>query len=482
MASASLSTKFSYHTPDDRLAQGRALRGKLGRAEHGKWTPSKNRANPVTLLMGENTGRQSSLLPTKFDRMKASPFGFFRGAAPLMAADLALMKSTGLRVQLCGDAHVKNLGAYAAPDGQLVFDLNDFDETISGPWEWDVKRLAASIVLAGRDAKDRLSDCRKAVLEFSAAYRNALWLFSKMKALDLMKHPVLSGMGNEIENELVQRVLKKAERATPDRNLAKLTLPAKNGWRRFHTATPMSPVTKETAEKVLASLASYRETLGASRRLTLDAYNPYDVAFKIVGTGSVGTLDYVILLYGNGPADPLFLQVKQALPSCYAKYLPDALHYSNQGQRIADGQYCLQTVTDPFVGWTSFDGKDFLVRQLADHKASIDPAELSGEALIEYGVLCGKMLARAHARTGDAAMIAGYCGNADKLDLAIANFAVAYAEQTLLDYDLFCKCSNDELLKMVPDAVIEKPSPKTTSAAISSLSDRARRAARPRAN
>ena len=451
MSDVSSTVKGSFHPPAERLAQGRLLRTKCGRSTHAAWTPTTNRADPITLLMEENKGRQNNLLPTKFERMKTSPFGFYRGAAPLMAADLAGTPNTGLRVQICGDAHVKNLGAYAAPDGRLVFDLNDFDETIVGPWEWDIKRLATSIILAGRDAKDKMSDCHEAVLEFVQTYRDMMFQFSSMKALDLMKHEVLSTEGKK--NGLVQLVLKKAERATPDKNLAKLTEPAEvEGWRRFHAAPPMVSVTEDVAQSVLNGLTAYRETLGAARRLTLGAYRPYDVAFKVVGTGSVGTLDYVVLLYGNGPDDPLFIQVKQALPSCYTKYLPDAPHYEHQGKRIADGQYCLQTVTDPFVGWTTIDNKHFLVRQLADRKASIDPTDLSGDALIEYGVVCGKMLAKAHARTGDAAMISGYCGKSDRFDQAIVQFATAYYNQTLKDFALFTKKSNDELLAMVPQA------------------------------
>lgn len=449
----SWSVKNSFLTPEQRLERGRALREKLGRSAQAEWKPGKDRPDPVALLMRENAGRQLHLLPIKFERMKSGPFGFYRGAAPLMAADLAATPATGLRVQLCGDAHVKNLGAYAAPDGRMVFDLNDFDETIPGPWEWDVKRLAASIVIAGREAKDKMRDCREAAADFSKSYRNAMFRFARMKALDLMKHQVLSSEELDRPDGLVQRVLKKAERVTPGMNLAKLTKPASAGWRRFHNTSPMSPVTPDVRAAVLASLTPYREALGAARRLTLDAYRPYDVAFKIVGTGSVGTLDYVVLLYGNGPDDPLFLQVKQELPSCYAKYLPEVPPFAHQGKRVADGQYCLQTVTDPFVGWTSMDGKDFLVRQLADHKAGIDPIELSGAALIEYGNLCGEMLAKAHARTGDAAMIAGYCGASEKFDAAIARFAVAYAAQTLKDFEAFRKNSSDALLALVPGAM-----------------------------
>ena len=447
MAAETPPSTGTFQTPIERLASGRALREKCPRSSHGPWKPAADRPDPIALLMAENVGRQANLLPVKFNRMKASPFGFYRGAAPLMATDLAPTPATGLHVQICGDAHVKNLGAYAAPDGRLVFDINDFDETIVAPWEWDVKRMAASIILAGRDAQDKMSDCREAVREFVEAYRNAMWTFSTMKALDLMKHEVLSTDGKK--NGLVQVVLKKAELASPEKNLQKLTEPVKDGWRKFHTDPPMVSVSPDIAQSVLNALKDYRSTLGASRRLTLDSYQPHDVAFKIVGTGSVGLLDYVVLLFGNGPDDPLFIQVKQAMPACYTKYLPNAPVYEHQGKRIAEGQYCLQTVTDPFVGWTTIGGNHFLVRQLADRKASIDPAELSGDTLIEYGVVCGKMLAKAHARTGDAAMIVGYCGKSGKFDSAIVQFASAYYDQTIKDFDAFSKKSNDDLMKMV---------------------------------
>lgn len=418
---------------DARQAHGRKHRRKVGRAEHAAWAPKAERADPVALLREEDQGRVPELLVVKYQRMRANAFSFFRGSAALMASDLTGARDTGLRVQMCGDAHVKNLGAYASDDGRLVFDLNDFDETIPGPFEYDIKRLATSMLLGGAEARNSPAVCRDAVLAFVRAYRESMHHYALMNVLELMRFQVVRGD----ERGLIANVLKKAELRTPEANLKELTVPDTRGLRRFHRRHPMRPVTAKTARAVLASLGNYRETLGAGRRLILDAYRPHDVSFKVVGTGSIGTLDYVILLYGNGPGDPLFLQVKQALPSCYAKYLKDAPQYPHQGKRIADGQYCLQTVTDPFVGWTSIDGREFLVRQLADHKASINPLDLAGRALLDYGAVCGAILAKAHARTGDAAAIAGYCGNSDKFDKAIAKFAAAYAEQTEQDWKLF---------------------------------------------
>jgi uncharacterized protein (DUF2252 family) len=368
--------------------------------------------------------------------MSLSPFAFFRGAASLMAADLAAFPRTGLEVQICGDAHVKNLGAYAAPDGHLVFDLNDFDETIPGPWEWDLKRLAASIILAARDAGDGEKDCADAVLEMVQCYRESLDLFSKMKALDLAKYEIR----RRSENQVVRQLLDSAEHLTPAKTLNKLTEPAKDGLRRFHDRMPsLRHVSDEMRACVFRALKDYRETVTAGRQLILDAYHPVDAAFKVVGTGSVGTRDYIVLLFGNDVEDPMFLQIKEELRSCYAPWLDPAGECKHQGRRAAQGQQRMQTVTDPFLGWVTMEGRQYLVRQLADHKAAIDPADLKGPTLLEYSVVCGKVLAKAHARTGDGAAIYGYCGDSTKFDKAIAKFAVTYADQTKRDYDEFMK-------------------------------------------
>ena len=420
-------------------AAGRRCRERIGRADQGRWTPAPARPDPVNALLAANAGRLAELLPLKWGRMAASPFAFFRGAAPLMAADLAGWPTTGLLVQLCGDAHVRNLGAYAAPDGHLVFDLNDFDETIVGPWEWDLKRLATSFVLANREAGGRDDkEGAAAVRQLVASYRAALGRFAGMRALELVSYEVR----RHSKSGPVRAILQKAERATAARTLQKLTEPPPgtggNGLPRFHDQPPLlRHVPDEEAAKVLAALGPYRETLGADRRQVLALYRPADVAFKVVGTGSVGTRDYVVLLFGRGADDPLFLQVKEELPSCWAPHLPAgaAPGYANQGQRVAEGQHRLQTVTDAFVGWTKLDGADYLVRQLADHKAAVDPAELKGDALTEYALVCGEVLAKAHARTGDAAALAAYCGrSSDRLDRALAEFALAYAGQTTRDH------------------------------------------------
>jgi uncharacterized protein (DUF2252 family) len=419
-------------TVAQRRAAGIACRKIIPRRGHGMWSPAPDRPDPVQALLSANVGRLSELLPIKWSRMAASPFGFFRGACALMALDLKGHPVTGLSVQICGDAHVRNLGAYAAPDGHLVFDLNDFDETLGdAPWEWDVKRLATSLILANRDAGGGDEDGLEAVRAFARCYRQALRRFAAMHVVDLMiyevrRYPKHSG---------VQQVLRKAERATPGKNLTKLTVPGPSGQPRFHDQPPLlSHVEEAEAGRVLASLGAYRETLGLDRRQTLDAYQPVDVTFKVVGTGSIGTRDYVVLLLGNGPDDALFLQVKEELPSAWRPALTGTLPSAHQGRRVAEGQHRCQSETDPFIGWTRIEGRDYLVRQLADHKASLDLVGMADGVLCEYARVCGEILAKAHARSGDAAALAGYVGGSDRLEHALADFALVYAAQTVQDH------------------------------------------------
>jgi len=419
---------------EERSAYGQSLRRRVPRAAQGEWDTARRREDPIALLEAANAPRIPDLVALKNYRMQASPFAFFRGAAPVMAADLATLPVTGLVTQICGDAHVKNLGAYAAPDGHLVFDLNDFDETTVGPWEWDVKRLATSLVLAGREAGARPGDARDAVRTFGRAYREELRRLAGLSVLELLRIEVR----RHLESELFHRVLAKAERVTPAYALSKLTVRGRGGEPRFHDRPPvLYHVPSPTAKRVREGLSSYRDTLSPERQLAFDAYRAVDVAFKVVGTGSVGTRDFVVLLLGRGKGDPLFLQVKEALPSCYARYLPAAPPCTHEGRRVAEGQHRMQTATDPLLGWTRIDGHDFIVRQLADHKAGLEPTDLVADALLSYGLVCGEILAKAHARTGDAAAIAGYCGRGDRLDRALVRFAVAYADQTERDHARF---------------------------------------------
>jgi uncharacterized protein (DUF2252 family) len=418
-------------TVEARRACGRTRRRQVSRGAQGEWSAGAGRPDPVAVLQAADAARIPQLVALKVFRMAASPFGFFRGAAPVMAADLAALRITGLRNQICGDAHVRNLGAYAAPDGHLVFDLNDFDETIVGPWEWDLKRLATSLVLAGREAGSRPRSIERATRSLVRSYRETLDRLSRLVMLDLLKIEIR----RHLQSEVLHPVLLKAERVTAESAVEKLTVRRKGGARRFHDRPPiLHHVPARIAKAVLAALREYRDTLGPDRQIAFDAYRPVDVAFKVVGTGSVGTRDYVVLLLGRGPADPLLLQVKEALPSCYARWLPDVPPCAHQGRRVAEGQHRMQSATDPLLGWTSIDGRDFIVRQLADHKAGLDPGDLRDEALVTYAVVSGEILAKAHARTGAAAAVAGYCGRSDRLDRAIAQFARAYADQTERDH------------------------------------------------
>jgi len=399
------------------------------------------------ILAGFNKGRLPRLIPVKMGRMAVSSFAFFRGTAPLMAADLAPLRVTGLHVQLCGDAHVRNLGAFAAPDGHLVFDINDFDETISGPWEWDLKRLAVSVILAGREAGDSVAVCVNAVKAFIACYRKSLERFAEMPVIELAKFEIRRKSCKGV----VQKLLQKAERITPERTLKKLTESHGKSLPVFHDQPPvLEHVPAPLCKKVLDSLGAYRKTLGAGRQLVFDAYCPHDIAFKVVGTGSVGTRDYVVLSFGCGPHDPMFLQIKEELPSCYAPYLPASAACAHEGQRVAQGQQRIHTATDPFLGWTTIDGAHYLVRQLSDHKASLDPNDLKGAVLSEYASVCGEALAKAHARTGDAIALAAYCGSSNELDKAIASFAAAYADQATHDYELFIKAIEAGRIKAEP--------------------------------
>jgi uncharacterized protein (DUF2252 family) len=421
----------------ERRKRGKKLRRKVGRDDNADWSLEKTRRDPVAIILAANADRLPSLVPIKMGRMAAGPFAFFRGAAPLMAADLATLPVTGLRVQICGDAHVRNLGAYAAPEGHLVFDINDFDETTSGPWEWDLKRLATSLVLAGREAGESASGCRDSVKEMVRSYRTSMNGFAGMRVCELAKVEIVRGA----KGTPVHAVLRKASRVTPTQTLKKLAVPRpRAGGHRFHDRRPvLRHVDARTQHEVMQSLGPYRKTVSVSHQWILQTYEAVDVAFKIVGTGSVGTRDYVVLLFGNGTKDPLILQVKEELPSCYAPYLSHMPAVQHEGQRVAEGQQKMQTAVDPFLGYTTIEGRHFLVRQLCDHKASIDLANLKGTALREYAVVCGELLAKGHARTGDAGAIAGYCGNSSKLDNALAKFAKAYADQTENDFQQFKK-------------------------------------------
>jgi uncharacterized protein (DUF2252 family) len=434
----------------ERYALGQAQRKHMRRAEHAGWQPKLRHADPLKLLADSMRDRVPDLVPIKYDRMAVSPFGFFRGAVPVMAYDLSLGLNTGIHTQLCGDAHIRNLGAFAGTDGRLVFDINDFDETIRGPFEWDVKRLTTSLILAGCEAGAKNSHCRDAARACLARYRAIMHTFARMGVLELARYQV-----HRLHSvQPISHILRMAERATPLHSLEVLTVPIAAAPDRtartatselgprtgahariFRTAPPdLTRVDGDTARHVLDSLATYAESLQPERQHFLAQYNPLDVAFKIVGTGSVGLRDYCVYMQGNGPNDPLFLQLKEETLSAYTPYLGQTPSPSHQGRRTVEGQRAMQFQSDPFLGWTTIEGRDFLVRQLKDHKAAIAPADLKSTGLIEYAAVCGETLARGHARAGDPGMIAGYIGTSDRFDSAITKFAAEYASQTERDW------------------------------------------------
>jgi uncharacterized protein (DUF2252 family) len=415
----------------ERRDYGKSRRQVLPRVDQCHWKPPRIRPDPVELLVDASRDRLPELLPIKWARMVASPFGFFRGAVPLMAADLASLPTTGITVQICGDAHVRNLGAFASPTGAVVFDLNDFDETMPGPWEWDVKRLAASLVLSGREAAHSDGACKEVVESFVAEYRKSVNHCSELTVLEIARYTV-----HRHEAGPLSELFAKAERATPQHTLEKLTQ-NRDGARRFKEERPLlTAVSDKTRGDVLTALQSYCGTLSQDRRHFLELYGPVDVAFKVVGTGSVGMRDYIILCFGNGSKDPLFLQMKEEPPSAYAQYFKAQIP-GNQGERVVRGQRLMQAQSDIFLGWTRMDERDYLVRQLADHKATIDTEDLKGGGLTEFAKMCGEVLGKGHARAGDACVLDGYCGDGEKLDSAIAEFAIAYADQSTADYELF---------------------------------------------
>ena len=400
-----------------RQAAGKALRERLPRRQQGAFAPGRRRGGLVSSLQASVSGRCEGLLPIRWGRMAASPFGFFRGAAAIMAADVGPQRTTGIEVQVCGDAHLLNLGAYGAPDGHLVFDLNDFDETCRGPFEWDLKRLAASLAVAGRTAGHRNRTCAEAVQAFVAAYREHLAIFARMPFLELSRLEVTP---RSTAGPLAP-IFTKAKRDTPQELLRKVTTSTAGGFARFRSHPPLQRrLLPAEARALLGALSAYRQTIGADRRQVLDAYTPRDLAFHAVGTGSIGLDAYLVLLYGTDRANPLFLQGKQEQPSCWRPYLKGARRYlsiyPHQGRRGAQGQLFTQTVVDPFLGWTRIGSRSYLVRQWSNHRAALDVLMLQRtDVLADYAVLCGRVLAKAHGRTGDGAMLAGYCGSGGSL-------------------------------------------------------------------
>jgi uncharacterized protein (DUF2252 family) len=423
-----------------RHERGRAARRETPRSSHAAWTPSPERPDPVDLLEAQAKSREPDLAPIRYARMLPSPFTFMRGAAVIMANDLAGTPQSGIQAQLCGDCHLLNFGAYASPERTLLFDVNDFDETLPGPWEWDVKRLAASLVVAGRDNGFGEDECRRAARAAAASYRERMAEFSEMGELEVWYSRVSADKVFDLisDSRTIKRVKKAARKARGRDNLqalSKLTSVV-DGHRRIVDDPPLlvRVVDDDLREQVHDILRTYRGTLQDDRRRLLDRYRFVDVARKVVGVGSVGTRAYVVLFEGRDEGDPLFLQVKEAEASVLEAHLPKS-PYENQGHRVVAGQRLMQAASDIFLGWLRGPaGRDFYWRQLRDMKGSAKVDTMSPENLALYASLCGWALARAHARSGDRVQISAYLGKSERFDGAIADFARTYADQTERDH------------------------------------------------
>jgi uncharacterized protein (DUF2252 family) len=423
----------------ERETGGRALRDRVPRAAHGTWKPSRDRRDPVATLEKSSRGRLPELKPIRYGRMARSPFTFLRGSAAVMAADLAHTPGTGVRVQACGDCHLLNFGLFATPERSLVFDINDFDETHPGPWEWDLKRLAASIVVAARDNGLSESKGRDAVLECARAYRMHMAECTRKTPLDVWYEKLdftaaIADAPDAASRKLRERIAAKARQRVVEYMFPKIAKMAGGQYRVVDQPPLLYHVAEsDFADRAHAGLEAYRESLPDERRILLDRYRLVDFALKVVGIGSVGSRCYIALLMSD-ENHPLILQFKEAGRSVLEPYTQKCA-YDNQGQRIVTGQRLMQSSSDIFLGWVRGKrGHDFYVRQMRDMKMSIPLEGLSAAHLNQYTDACGWTLARAHAKSGDPAMISSYLGKGDRFDRALAKFAVAYADQTERDH------------------------------------------------
>lgn len=444
--------------------RGRAVRDALPRSSLGSWDPSLSRRDPVTLLEEQNEGRVPWLVPVRHLRMRESPFTFFRGAARIMAADLASMPHTSIDVQLGGDAHLSNFGAYASPERQLVFDQNDFDETLPGPFEWDLLRLATSVMIAARHLGYPTADARDATQASVRAYREAMKRYARIGHLDLWYQYVSTAdvqTANDLDSsELQRRVQRFTKRATKRNSLQALRKFTEGaGSFRIRNDPPvLFPLrdlpggydAEEIEALAVAAFEAYKPTLDEARRRLIERYTLMDVGVKVVGVGSVGTRALLLLLRGRNDEDPLFLQAKEADASVFEEFL-DPSRYPNHGQRVVEGQRLVQAQSDIFLGWTVGEGpdnRDYYVRQLRDWKGSVEIDDATPAQLAFYAGLCGLTLARGHARSGDPEVIHGYVGSGTRLDEAIAEFAHSYARQNDEDYERFQQAIRDGRLEV----------------------------------
>jgi len=422
----------------ERRAAGKALRKKVARSSHAEWSPAADRPDPVSLSEEQNRTRFAHLVPIRYERMTTSPFAFLRGSSVVMAQDLAATPVSGIQVQLCGDAHLNNFGIYATPERNQVFDVNDFDETLPGPWEWDVKRLAASIVVAGRNNGFSGVMNRQAVVSCIASYRQHMWAYSEMRYIDVWYSRIDYARSLQAVRRTfrwwITKQREKASRRTHVELLPKLTQEVDG---RIFIKDDPPLITHldddQLVQKLSVLVEEYKASLRIDRQVLLSKYHLVDVAHKVVGIGSVGTQCYIALFIGSGSNDPIFLQFKEAGSSVLERYLGPST-YANHGERVINGQRLMQAVSGTFLGWASLDSMDFYFRQLRDMKLSVDLETLSEEGFIEYCRFCGWALARAHAHSGDPALISGYLGRKDVFDRAIATFAETYADQTERDH------------------------------------------------
>src|SRR5208282_3344534 len=443
-------------TPAERAARGKAARAEVPRDSHAVFDPPPDRPDPIGLLEEQGKSRVPELVPVRYGRMMVSPFTFFRGAALPMASDLAATPVSGLAVQACGDAHLSNFGLFGSAERRLMFDVNDFDETLPGPWEWDVKRLAASLEVAARGNGLPGKQRREIVMAAVARYRQAMRDFAKMTSLDVWyAHVDMDQLRAQFETQLqarqrklVDQGLAKARTRDSMQEVAKLTRMVDGRPRIISDPPVLVPIdelmpaeTNRTSfqAQLRDLIHKYKHTLETDRRYLIDQYEFCDMARKVVGVGSVGTRCWIILMLGRDDSDPLFLQVKEAEASVLSRFV-GASEYTNQGQRVVAGQRLMQASSDIFLGWqrneVGLDGqqRDFYVRQLRDWKFSVDIETMVPRGMRMYGELCGWTLARAHARSGDRIAIAAYLGGSDVFDRAITEFAAAYADQNERDH------------------------------------------------
>jgi uncharacterized protein (DUF2252 family) len=453
-----------YQTVKERSELGKSLRRQAPRTSHAQWPPESARPDPIGLLEDQNKSRLDWLVPVRRERMSASPFAFYRGGARIMAADLSTTPVTGLTVQACGDAHLANFGLFASPERRLVFDLNDFDETLEGPWEWDLKRLAASFMIAARHNQLDCDDSRRATRRVVESYHEAMSDLAGRRTTDIWyavinEKDYLAFADSKCTEKRGKKTIAKAKTKHSRQALERLTEEVEGEY-RIKSEPPLLIPLRELNEKlarvdeklVREAYQAYLTSVAPDCMTLLKKFQPVDIGLKVVGVGSVGTRCWVLLLEGRDRNDPLFLQIKEATYSVLAEYLRPS-PYQSHGRRVVEGQRLMQTSNDIFLGWTHTPetGHDFYWRQLRDWKGSVDIDNLNATDLNSYARLCGWTLARAHARSGDPVAIAGYLGSSDTFDQALTEFAERYADQNERDYKAFLEMIRSGRLVASPD-------------------------------